>query len=77
MNHKDWDFVNRRLVAKMLSEMSMSRFSTRNLRAMTTTALTCREHNGALSLNVVSGAGCGLMPKRCAARTNQYWRRRC
>ncbi|EJE86845.1 siderophore biosynthesis protein, partial [Escherichia coli O111:H11 str. CVM9553] len=21
MNHKDWDFVNRRLVAKMLSEM--------------------------------------------------------
>ncbi|WP_434220692.1 hypothetical protein, partial [Escherichia coli] len=20
MNHKDWDFVNRRLVAKMLSE---------------------------------------------------------
>ncbi|UGE83870.1 hypothetical protein LQQ74_26150 (plasmid) [Escherichia coli] len=41
----------------------------------TTTALTCREHNGASSLNVVSGAGCGLMPKRCAARTNQYWRR--
>lgn len=77
MNHKDWDLVNRRTVAKMLSELGMSRFSTRNLRAMTATALTCREHNGASSLNVVSGAGSGLMLKLCAARTSQYWLRRC
>ncbi len=27
MNHKDWDLVNRRLVAKMFPSWSMSRFS--------------------------------------------------
>ncbi len=66
MNHKDWDFVNRQLVAKCWPSWSMSRFSTRNLRAMAATALTCRAHNGASALNAASGAGCGLMLKRCA-----------
>ena len=77
MNHKDWDFVNRRLVAKMLSEMEYEQVFHAESQGDDPTALTCREHNGASSLNVVSGAGCGLMSKRCAARTNQYWRRRC
>lgn len=77
MNHKDWDFVNRRLVAKMLSEMEYEQVFHAESQGDDHYCINLREHNGASSLNVVSGAGCGLMPKRCAARTNQYWRRRC
>ena len=67
MNHKDWDFVNRRLVAKMLSEMEYEQVFHAESQG---------DDHYCINLPV-SGAGCGLMPKRCAARTNQYWRRRC
>ena len=34
MNHKDWDFVNRRLVAKMLSEMEYEQVLTNGPQTM-------------------------------------------
>ena len=69
MNHKDWDFVNRRLVAKMLSEMEYEQVFHAESQG--------DDHYCINLPGAQSGAGCGLMPKRCAARTNQYWRRRC
>ncbi len=77
MNHKDWDLVNRRLVAKMLSELEYEQVFHAESQGDDRYCINLREHNGASSLNVVSGAGSGLMLKLCAARTSQYWLRRC
>ena len=70
MNHKDWDFVNRQLVAKMLAELEYEQVFHAESQG------DCRARNGASALNAASGAGCGLMLKRCAARTSPFWRKR-
>ena len=74
MNHKDWDFVNRQLVAKMLAELEYEQVF--HAESQGDGRLPCRAHNGASALNAASGAGCGLMLKRCAARTSPFWRKR-
>lgn len=77
MNHKDWDLVNRRTVAKMLSELEYEQVFHAESQG---DDRYCINLPGAQWRFIAERGIWGwlwLMLKLCAARTGQYWLRRC